>query len=76
MIHGLLNPDPKERLNILGAARHPWITTDDPILLAPCPNYLCEEDLDDRILDHVEEQLQLNVDDVIRDVIQNKYVSV
>ena len=46
----------------------------DPLGLIPCPNYLCEEDLDDRILDHVEEQLKLNSDDVIRDVIQNKYV--
>ncbi len=46
----------------------------DPLVLIPCPNYLCEEDLDDRILDHVEEQLKLNSDDVIRDVIQNKYV--
>ena len=46
----------------------------DPLVLVPCPNYLREEDLDDRILDHVEEQLKLNSDDIIRDVIQNKYV--
>ena len=44
----------------------------DPLVLVPCPNYLHEEDLDDRILDHVEEQLKLNSDDIIRDVIQNK----
>ncbi|CAB3980793.1 serine threonine- kinase MARK2-like isoform X1 [Paramuricea clavata] len=74
MTHQLLNPDPKERLHILEAVRHRWITMDqrDPLGLIPCPNYLCEEDLDDRILDHVEEQLKLNSDDVIRDVIQNK----
>ena len=76
MIHKLLNPDPKERLHILEAIRHRWITMDerDPLVLVPCPNYLREEDLDDRILDHVEEQLKLNSDDIIRDVIQNKYV--
>ena len=74
MIHQLLNPDPKERLHILEAIRHKWITMDerDPLVLVPCPNYLHEEDLDDRILDHVEEQLKLNSDDIIRDVIQNK----
>ena len=76
MIHQLLNPDPKERLHILDAVGHRWVTMDqkDPLSLISCPNYLCEEDLDDRILDHVEEQLKLNSDDVIRDVIQNKYV--
>ncbi|XP_028414260.1 serine/threonine kinase SAD-1-like isoform X2 [Dendronephthya gigantea] len=74
MISKLLNPDPKERLHILEAVRHRWITMDerDPLVLLTCPNYLCEEDLDDRILDHVEEKLKLNSDDVIRDVIQNK----
>lgn len=76
MIHQLLNPDPKERLHILEAAEHRWVTRDqqEPVPLTICPNYLCEEDLNDRILDHVEEQLKLNSDDVIRDVIQNKYV--
>ena len=76
MIHQLLNPDPKKRLHILEAVRHRWITMDqkDPLVLITCPNYPCEEDLDDRILDHVEEQLKLNSDDVIRDVIQNRSV--
>lgn len=56
------------------AAKHRWITNSqrDPLLLTTCPNYLSEEDLEDNILDHVENQLKLNSDDVIRDVIQNR----
>ena len=72
----LLNPRPEHRISLQDVYRHSWITADgaEPLVSFPYPNRLSHQSLNESVLHHMTENMDLCYSEIVGAVTTNRAV--